>query len=533
MENEAIRVFGMVLDESENITNEIKMQVYKLLDLEGKTILPNQIENYRLLERIREELETFVFNLQEKKFFSEVQLVIKDELKKLETTGNYTLAENSIMEKLKGLKKINFLLEDDFRDLSKKIASEFHSQDEYYRYFMSRKEKIENMISSYNYGFINALIQLTPKLMTELKDGKDKQTEQTPQKQINQNQSSIELNNMINDIDSKLDIRSKVDGLINACKQKYNELQRRFSYLSSGAMATVCSSKILLEKGEIRKALKQLDKLIHKLYESTYANDLINRYSDIQDINLFHQKVISEIAPSSISAVNMSSTVDNIIGKYITSDFRQYKMNEMNVDEIHQKIVNTSSLSELLNIKQQIENAIGYQYYDTNIRLETQLSIVIYKIVSLTMRNSKNIDPNPTPSLNAYIGESKDDVRTLVNSDNFYSVLHGISSYNVDKYKDFIMLGFNIIMSRWQQQAKLCTTFIEREKSYQDFVELYENFKDYLPLDVGSMLKADLEKMEKYIEQARTKYTELRAARLNSEKKQLNSQVMSSSRIKR
>lgn len=527
MEKEATKIFEIVLNNSANLTSEIKMQVYKLLDLEGKTILPNANENARLLEQIQASIETFAFNSQETQFLSQVQEIIKEEMQKLQTSGNYALIESSLIERLKGLRNIDISLESDFKDLSSKIASSFHSQEEYYNYFMAREEKITNMIKSYNQSIINSLINLTPKLMEELKSEKDKQP---VAQEIKQDEPSVVLGNLVSDIDTKLDDMNKIDGLINACKNRYNELQRRFSYLTSGATSNVNSSKIMLEKEEIRKALKQLTELIQKLSASKYATDLMSKYADIKDTNLFYEKVISEIAPSSISATNMTNVVDNMYSNQFTTSFNQFSMTEVNVDELHQRIVNTNDLTELLSIKQQIENVKGSQYYDTNIRLEVELSILIDKIVSLTMRNSKSQDPN-SPTLNAQVGETKDDIMALINSNNFYGILQGIQSHSVEKYRDFIMLGFNTIINRWQQQAALCNTFVEREKSYQDFVELYENFKDYLPMDVGSMLKTNLEEMKKFIEQQRAKNTGIDGIRYNTEEEQLNNQTMSSRRV--
>ena len=524
MKKEATKIFEIVLNNSANLTSEIKMQVYKLLDLEGKIILPNANDNARLLEQIQASIETFAFNSQETQFLSQVQETIKEEVQKIQTNGNYDLVESSLIERLKGLRNIDISLESDFKDLSSKIASSFHSQEEYYNYFMSREEKIANMIKSYNQSIINSLINLTPKLMEELKSEKRKQS---VAQEIKHDESSVVLNNLISEIDSKLDDMNKIDGLINACKNRYNELQRRFSYLTSGATSKVNSSKIMLEKEEIRKALKQLTELIQKLSASKYATDLMNKYADIKDMNSFYDKVISEIAPSSISATNMTNVVDNMYSNQFTTSFNQFSMTEVNVDELHQRIVNTNNLTELLNIKQQIETAKGNQYYDTNIRLEAELSILIDKIISLTMRNSKSQEPN-NPALNKQVGESKDDIIALINSNNFYSILQGIQSHSAEKHRDFIMLGFNTIINKWQQQAALCNTLVEREKSYQDFVELYENFKDYLPMDVGSLLKANLEEMKKFIEQQRTKNTGIDGIRYNTEEEQLNNKTISS-----
>lgn len=523
MEKEATKIFEIVLNNSANLTSEIKMQVYKLLDLEGKTILPNANENARLLEQIQANIETFTFNSQETQFLNQVQEIIKEEMQKLKINGDYALVESSLIERLKSLRNIDISLENDFKDLSSKIASSFHSQEEYYNYFMAREEKIVNMIKSYNQSIINSLINLTPKLIEELKSEKEKQP---VAQEIKQDNPSVVLGNVVDNVDPKLSDMNKIDGLINACKNRYNELQRRFSYLTSGAASNINSSKIMFEKEEIRKALKQLTELIQKLSASKYATDLMSKYANIKDMNLLYEKVIAETAPSSISATNMTNVVDNMYSNQFTTSFNQFSMAEVNVDELHQRIVNANSLTELLNIKQQIETAKGNQYYDTNIRLETELSMLVDKLVSLTMRNSKSQDPN-NPTLNAQVGESKDDIITLINSNNFYGILQGIQSHSVEKYRDFIMLGFNTIINKWQQQAALCNTFAEREKSYQDFVELYENFKDYLPMEVGNMLKTNLEEMKKFIEKQRAKNTEMTGVRYNTSDEISNTQTVS------
>ena len=78
MEKEATKFFEMLLNNSADILRELKMQVYKLLDLDGKIILPNKIDNERLLEQIKTSIETFNFNLQEEQFLSLIQRIIKE-----------------------------------------------------------------------------------------------------------------------------------------------------------------------------------------------------------------------------------------------------------------------------------------------------------------------------------------------------------------------------------------------------------------------------------------------------------------------
>ena len=544
MEKEATKIFEMVLNNSADLNKEIRMQVYKLLDLDGKKLSIYENEDIKIKEEIKASIDRFSFNSQETQFLNQVQEIIKEEMQKLQTSGNYDMMQNSLIERLKGLRNIDITLEDDFKELSSRIANPFVSRDMFYNYFIAKKEKITDMIKSYNQTIIDSLINLTPQLIQELNsekqnENKSQETPHAPTKSFEELQSGIDSliekyeikkeNKPIGQ-EVKQDDMNKIDGLINACKNRYNELQRRFSYLTSGATSKVNSSKIMLEKEEIRKALKQLTDLIQKLSASKYATDLMSKYADIKDIDVFYEKVISEIAPSSISATNMTNVVDNMYSNQFTTSFNQFSMAEVNVDELHQRIANTNNLTELLNIKQQIENAKGSQYYDTNIRLEVELSMLVDKIISLTMRNSKSQDPN-SPTLNAQVGESIDDIVALINSNNFYGILQGIQSHNVEKYRDFIMLGFNTIINRWQQQAALCNTFVEREKSYQDFVELYENFKDYLPMDVGSMLKTNLEEMKKFIEQARAKNTGIDGVRYNTEEEQLNNQTMASRKV--
>ena len=541
MGKEATKIFEMVLNNSADLNKEIRMQVYKLLDLDGKKLSIYENEDIKIKEEIKASIERFSFNSQETQFLNKVKEIIKEEMQKLQTSGNYDIMQNSLIERLKGLRNIDITLEDDFKELSSRIANPFVSRDMFYNYFIAKKEKITDMIKSYNQTIIDSLINLTAQLIQELNsekqnENKSQETPHAPTKSFEELQSGIDSliekyeikkeNKPIGQ-EVKQDDMNKIDGLINACKNRYNELQRRFSYLTSGATSKVNSSKIMLEKEEIRKALKQLTDLIQKLSTSKYATDLMSKYADIKDIDVFYEKVISEIAPSSISATNMTNVVDNMYSNQFTTSFNQFSMAEVNVDELHQRIANTNNLTELLNIKQQIENVKGSQYYDTNIRLEVELSMLVDKIISLTMRNSKSQDPN-NPTLNAQVGESKDDIMTLINLNNFYSILQGIQSHSVEKYRDFIMLGFNTIINKWQQQAALCNTFVEREKSYQEFVELYENFKDYLPMDVGSMLKTNLEEMKKFIEQQRTKNTGIDGIRYNTEEEQLNNQTISS-----
>ena len=68
MEKEATKFFEMVLNNSSEITKEMKLEIYKTLDLEGKILMPNSNDNTRLIEQIKEGIDNFQFNIIENNF---------------------------------------------------------------------------------------------------------------------------------------------------------------------------------------------------------------------------------------------------------------------------------------------------------------------------------------------------------------------------------------------------------------------------------------------------------------------------------
>ena len=97
MEKEATKFFEIFLKNSDGILKELRMQFYKLLDFDGKTILPNKLDNERLLKQIKSSIETFNFNIQEIQFLSLIQEIIKEELQKVMTNRNYELFGNNLI----------------------------------------------------------------------------------------------------------------------------------------------------------------------------------------------------------------------------------------------------------------------------------------------------------------------------------------------------------------------------------------------------------------------------------------------------
>lgn len=549
MEKEATKIFGSVFNNVPYLFKDIQLSFYKILDLDDKPLSIYENEDVRIKEEIKASIEGFSFNFQEFDFLDQLTEIIEDEMKKLQITGNYDLMQDSLLERLKGVRNVDISLEDDFKDLSGRVANSFHSRDEFYNYFIARKEKIINMIYSYNQMVINSLITLTPHVIEELKEAKQK--ENTQQSQQQSATTSVNLESFASDFDSKIEeindevkkdntlqeikqsptnlenITVNQDQLINACKVKYNELQRRLSYLQNGNYGS--GSTIYAERGKLRHIIPQLDDFIKNLSMGKYAQDLINKYSNETDFNKMIESIINE-AVSGMTELNyLTDIVDQSYSKRAKIDYSQYELPRIDLEMLHQEIISSTLLEDLLVHKKAIEQVLGTFDYDTNQRLKEEYNLLIDKIITLSIENlkRKNPSPGPTPSINNAIGESKSDVEYLVESNNFYGVLQGIQSTDLEKYKVFILLGFNSMINKWQQQFALCKTFIERKKSYQALNELYENFKDYLPLEIGDSLRQMLEGIGKYIEQQRLKNPEMVEVRYNrsnrSEKKQTSS----------
>lgn len=545
MEKEATKIFRIVLDDAASINKDIQLQFYKILDLDGKKLSIYENENVRIKEEIKTSIEGFSFNLQELDFLAQLKEIIEDEMKKLQTTENYNLMQDSLLERLKKLRNVDISLEDDFKELSSRVANPFVSRDMFYNYFIARKNKITDMIKLYNQTIINSLITLTPKLIEELKRENPKEI---TQKQVQQTQqqattTSSNLENLITNIDTKIkeingekkkddtsqeknqvlansgNVTVNPDQIINACKVKYNELQRRLSYLSNGNYGS--GSRINTECAQLRHVISQLDDFIKVLSIEKNTQDLIEKYSNETNPNKVIESIISEAVPRMTELNSLTNEVDHIYGKNAKLDYSQYELPHIDFEMLHNRITTSISLKDLLAGKKTIEQWLGNLDYDTNQRLKEEYNFLIDKIITLSMENEKKKNPNPDPTPSAAaVGKSKSDVEYLVKSNNFYGVLQGIKNTDLEKYKDFIMLGFNSMINKWQQQAELCNTFIEREKSYRDFAELYENFKDYLPIEVVNMLNQNLEEIKKYIEQQKTKNTEKVEVRYNTSKQE-------------
>ena len=177
--SEAMKVFGLVLDNSQNISKQINQNVFNLLGI--------NTQDEKLNEYIIAELSNLDFNRVEGNLINNIRQVIDNALKPLENPNenNYEAINNNLMNNLKSLKTQNLNLENDFRELSSKIASKFPltgiTQEQFYSHFISKTEKINEMIQKSNAEIIDTLIRFSPQLIDELQQSRNKQTSNVPE----------------------------------------------------------------------------------------------------------------------------------------------------------------------------------------------------------------------------------------------------------------------------------------------------------------------------------------------------------------
>ncbi len=337
MEKEATKIFEIVLNNSASLIKEIRLQVYKLIELEGKTILPNANDNAKLLEQIKASIETFNFNSQENIFLSQIREIIKEEMQKFQTNRSYDLTEKCLIERLKKIKDFDLSLENDFKDLSSKITNSFHSQNEYYNYFMTKQEKISDMIKSYNQNIINALINLTPKLMNELRTENERVTSSITNEFSNiRDEKTTESISDSNTNSSKKNIEEQmlIDKIIAICLEKKKELDDMFY-----------NPRFFDDKTQIAKISRQLMSFIEDLQKGYYNEQLIG----VSDVS------IESFIVHKIPALEELKKIEKTIKK--TSDPNNQDMHQQlndNLQENKEKNSQLNTYEEYLKRKKRI-----------------------------------------------------------------------------------------------------------------------------------------------------------------------------------
>ena len=69
-------------------------------------------------------------------------------------------------------------------------------------------------------------------------------------------------------------------------------------------------------------------------------------------------------------------------------------------------------------------------------------------------------------------------------------------------------------------RASQAKTFEERHNSYFELYEIYQNFRDYLPLEQANQLKEQLDNMQSYLNEQRKTNIDDTGVRYNTERKE-------------
>ena len=191
-------------------------------------------------------------------------------------------------------------MSDDLNALAVKIVHKFPetglSKDDLILHFARKQNELCELIWESNKELLETLIYHVPYYVEELeenikcqnikplqektKEGTDLEKEMknrgheeislhSPQKKL-----GVDVKEIISNIDVKMN-NIRINELIYNCKKKYNELQRRMSYLNSGSIG-IFRKNIRVEISIIPATLKKLEKLLEKLSNGEILQELIN-----------------------------------------------------------------------------------------------------------------------------------------------------------------------------------------------------------------------------------------------------------------
>ena len=297
-----------------------------------------------------------------------------------------------------------------------------------------------------------------------------------------------------------LETKAVIERVLVVSKNKYNELQRRLSYLNSGNAYPITASSITQEKAVLGTALTQLNNLIGKLSNpgnnTAFIREFVKRYRNLASTNC--EKVVLKVVPDVVTANKLTKEVEQSFGKFAKSDFNQYQMPKPDLAGLHSKIVNTSELNDLLNGKEAIKQNLNVYDYDSNQQLQGEYALLIDKVITTAMTDSRNRDVAAprTPS----------GVQSLIDTNHYFDVLHGMSTAQIEKHQGFITAGFDTMFEQWSQTLAASTNDADKQKSYQTLMRIFDNFKGYVSAENVKTLQTNVKALENQLRAATHNY---------------------------
>lgn len=288
MGNNAINTFRMILDESDNIIKNIRLDIFKTLDLGTY----EQLNDY-----VRETLNHFAFNNTEIEFFRQIRDAVNEEMDKgtlkikTNETIDYSEFTNNLIHSLRSLKKVAINLDDDLRKLARDINDKFPliASDDWYARLNSKREQIVALINGYNENVIETLITLSPRLAKELSD-LDAKTKLGLNKETNLQQPSqaqpLKAQVMPEKRDEQSSTYLSIDDFYGKCMDRFAELELIFQNGGN-------------DKSEIAKVYRKFKHFIDSLNDKAYAKTLLDKYKEVGDyaISMIYDRIMFENVP--------------------------------------------------------------------------------------------------------------------------------------------------------------------------------------------------------------------------------------------
>lgn len=322
MGTSVINTFDKMLDGSSDILKSIRGEVFGQLAL----------GNYEQLnEYVMESLEHFSFNLVEQQFFKELRDVVNAEIKKWELNVqngqviDYEAFTNNLIQSLRQVQMVSISLDDDLKDLANGINNNFPliASDDWYVRLNSKREPIVSMINKCNKDVVDVLVKLTPALASELSDmenmvrgninkpsnvqqlSEDKplRTQQVAQMQSERHESQQEQIMDKSNIQKpnvrveKKPEQSAIQSITN--QQLINNLLVKCAEIYKEVSSKYVSSNDPEIKSEMAKGLNQMAKFIRNLNDETFAQEVFNGYSRLNDAaqDIIYSDIIFQNVP--------------------------------------------------------------------------------------------------------------------------------------------------------------------------------------------------------------------------------------------
>lgn len=334
MAREALRTFGMVMDNTSDIKNIVINNFFKSLDLG---------DNDLLNEFVLEKIVDFNFCIVQDKFISRIREIIDQEFKKIENSNqpiDYEQFEVNLKNGLQQITMDDIRLEDDIRTLSLQINDKFPmiSRDYAFEKISSKQEMLKEVILSTNKSVIDTLVKMTPQLVQDLKQ---LEIENQNKNQVQQSSQNIETTKNTENIDNKVQQQNTSQKPINL-HDLIQDIRKNIYSKSLSAISVIKSvnpfnefKPITIEEFQI-----ELEKYSVSV-DSSYIKGIVSELNlelGRQLINKAKSNILRDIISSSNEIIDFINSEElmqkygiNIDDKYV-SEIIEYVNNGINAE---------------------------------------------------------------------------------------------------------------------------------------------------------------------------------------------------------